>query len=86
MTITTKAVMNIDFSEEDKEIIKKAYHLIDNYGNDIRDTLETIDNNYIEVDDELKRSCYDLADSFDETYDALSLLNDRIKSFEANHC
>lgn len=85
MTITTKVVMDINFSEEDKEIIKKTYKLVDDYGNRIRKALDTLDGEYIEVDVGLLRDCYSLADSFDEVYDALSLLKDRIISFETEH-
>lgn len=85
MTITTKVVMDINFSEEDKEIIKKAYKLADDYGNRIRETLDTLDGEYIKVDDGLLRDCYSLVDRFDEAYDALSVLNDMIRSFETEH-
>lgn len=86
MTITTKAMINIDFSEDDKATFKKAYNLVDNYGNRIREVVDTVDNDDIKVDDELIRGCYDLADRFDEAFDALSVLIDMIRSFEANHC
>ncbi len=86
MTITTKAIMNINFTEEDKEILEKACKLVDDYGLCIRNTLDNLDNKGIEIDRDLESDCYRLVDDFEDACASLDDLITTIQSFEGKHC
>lgn len=86
MTITTKAILNINFTKDDKEMLEKACKLVDDCGLCIRNTLDSLDNKNINVDRDLLDDCYKLISNFEDACDSLDDLITEIQSFEEKHC